>query len=104
MPHNNGNNQRPNQYPNNHHQQQQSFEQSNFRSQPVASDNSGHYGNRSSYPMPGGYNYNQNQQGPFNGNNGRGYDDQQSNYDPNFSHPGTQVCFLTIICLFRPFE
>jgi hypothetical protein len=103
MSYNNGNNPWPNRYPNDQ-QRQEFFERSNFQLRSLASDNNEYYGSRPSYPMSGGNNYNQNRQAPFNGNSGRNYDNQQSNYDPNFIHLGAQVCFLTIICFFKSFE
>ncbi len=101
---NNGNNQWSNRYPNDQQQRQQVFERSNFELRSLVSDNNEYYGGGPSYLMSGGNNYNQNRQANFNGNGGRGYNNQQSNYDPNFIHPGAQVCFLTIVCRFRSFE
>ncbi len=98
-PYNNSNNNNhwPSQYPNNQQQQQQQprqefFERSNFELRSLPTDNNGYYGDRSSYPMPGGNNYNQNRQTNFNGSGGgRGYDNQQS-----FIHTGRQVCLLIV--------
>lgn len=98
-PYNNGNDHWQPRYPIDQRQQRQEyFEQSNFELRSLASDNNGYYGNRQQNHMTGGNNYNQDrQQQPFN-NGGRGYDNQQSNYDSNFIHNIPQVC-LSINCV-----
>jgi len=96
-PYDNGNNRWPSRYPINQQQQQQRqefFERSNFELRSVAPDNNGSYGGRSSHHMSGGNNYNHDRQPSFN-DGGRGYDNQQSNYDPNFIRAIAQVCLLS---------
>lgn len=98
MPYNNGNDRWPARYPVEHQQQQrqESFERSNFELRSLASDNNGYNNNnRPPHHMSGENNYNYDRQPHFN-NGGRGYDNQQSNYNPNFMHNNAQVCLSMI--------
>lgn len=91
---NNGNNYWPSRHPNERQQQRQEFfERSNFELHSIASDNNGHFNDRSSYPMSRPDNsFNRNPNPPAHFNEGRnGYNNQPSNYDRNFMHAGPQV-------------
>jgi hypothetical protein len=98
VPYNNGNDRWPPRYPIDEQQQQQRpefFERSNFELRPAASDNNRYYGDRPPHHMSGGNNYNHDRQSRFN-EGSRGYDNQQSNYDPNFIRAVAQVCLSRI--------
>ncbi|CAF3359818.1 unnamed protein product [Rotaria sp. Silwood1] len=87
-PYNNGNDRWPSSRRPVVQQREEFFERSNFELQSLASDNNGYYGGgagggRPAHLMSRGNNYVDEQQSRFDGRGG-GYDNQQSNYDPNF--------------------
>jgi len=96
VPYNNGNDRWPPHYPIHQEQQRQEvFERSNFGLRSLVPDNNEYYGGRPPHHMSRGNNYNHNQQSRFN-DGGRGYNNQQSNYDPNFIRAVAQVCLSRI--------
>ncbi len=107
VPHNNGNQSWPARYPVDQQYQQQQrqqvFERSNFELRSLATNNNnnnnGYYGGRPSNPMSRTNNFEQERQPRFNSASG-GYNNQQSNYDPNFIRAVAQVCSSIVFQFF----